>query len=115
MGRGISAESWRLIDQADAVAQRRAPGHKKATARREPRHAAVRPPRFRDTVVVMTPLPRRRADTRKNMIVSTMALPEALHQRLAIAAVEDRSAITALVRDAVEQWLERRDRKRKAR
>ena len=71
--------------------------------------------RFRDTVFVMTPLPRRRAETREGKVVTTVALPEELHQRLAIAAVEDRAAITALMRDAISEWLERRDRKRRPR
>jgi hypothetical protein len=46
------------------------------------------------------------------MIVSTMALPEDLHRRLAIAAVEDRIAMTELVRRALADWLDRRDKGR---
>ena len=115
MGRGISAESWRLIDQTYAVAQRRAPGHKKAPSLREPRHAAVRPPRFRDTVVVMANTIRRRAETREGMVTTTIALPRELHQKLAIAAIEDNAAITELARNAISEWLERRDKKRRPR
>jgi hypothetical protein len=44
------------------------------------------------------------------MVVTTVALEADLHQRLAIAAVEERAAITELVRQAVREWLERRER-----
>jgi len=53
-----------------------------------------------------------RAKTREGMIVTTIALDEDLHRRLAIAAVEDGAALTELVRQALGEWLDRR-RKRK--
>jgi hypothetical protein len=46
------------------------------------------------------------------MIVSTMALPEELHRRLAVAALEDRIAMTEVVRRALGDWLDRRDKAR---
>ena len=58
---------------------------------------------------------KRRADTRQGMIVTTIALAPELHRRLAIAAVEDRAAITELVRAALAEWLDRRERKQNAR
>lgn len=58
---------------------------------------------------------RQRAESRENMIVSTMALPEALHTRLAIAGVEDRMAMAEIVRAAVAEWLDRRAKARRKR
>jgi predicted transcriptional regulator len=52
---------------------------------------------------------KRRAESRKGMVVTTVALDPELHHRLAIAAVEERAAITELVRQAVAEWLARRD------
>ena len=56
---------------------------------------------------------KKRASTREGMVVTTVALPEDLHQRLAIAAVEERAAITELVRQLVTAWLDQRERKRR--
>lgn len=56
---------------------------------------------------------KKRAETREGMVVTTVALEDELHRRLAIAAVEDRAAITEIVRQAVREWLSRRDRKGK--
>jgi hypothetical protein len=53
---------------------------------------------------------RKRAETREGMRVTTMALPEDLHRKLAIAALEDNTVMTELVRQAVTEWLERRKR-----
>jgi hypothetical protein len=46
------------------------------------------------------------------MVVTTIALPEDLHRSLTIAAIEDRTVMTELVRKAVVRWLEARDRRR---
>jgi len=46
------------------------------------------------------------------MVVTTIALEPDLHRRLAVAALDERAAMTVLVRQAVEEWLERRDRKK---
>jgi hypothetical protein len=54
---------------------------------------------------------KRRAESREGMVVFTVALEPELHRRLAIAAVEDRAAIVVIVREAVTDWLERRERK----
>jgi hypothetical protein len=49
------------------------------------------------------------------MVTTTIALPRELHQKLAIAAIEDNAALTELARNAISEWLERRDRKRRPR
>lgn len=54
---------------------------------------------------------KKRAASREGMVVTSVALDEELHRRLAVAAVEERAALTELVRQAVREWLERRDRK----
>ncbi len=51
---------------------------------------------------------KKRAESRKDMVVTTIALDRALHQRLAIAAVEDNLALTEVVRQAAREWLDRR-------
>lgn len=58
---------------------------------------------------------KKRAKTREGMVVTSVALDQALHRRLAIAAVEDNAALTELVRQAVKEWLDKRDRQRKGR
>ena len=58
---------------------------------------------------------RKRAATREGMVVTTVALGEEVHQRLAIAALEGRTVMTELVRQAVAEWLERRERKPRGR
>ncbi len=42
------------------------------------------------------------------MVITSVALDQKLHRRLAIAAVEDNAAITEVVRQAVREWLDRR-------
>jgi len=61
-------------------------------------------------VVVMR---KRRAPTREGMVVTTVAMPPDLHEQLAIAAVKERAAMTELIRQAVKEWLERREKKQK--
>ena len=56
---------------------------------------------------------KKRAETREGMVVTSVAFDQELHRRLAIAAVEDNAALTELVRVAVGEWLDRRDRERK--
>jgi hypothetical protein len=46
------------------------------------------------------------------MVVTTVAFPGELHRRLAVAAIEDRTVMTELVRKAVTRWLAARDRGR---
>ncbi len=60
-------------------------------------------------------MPKKRAQSREGMVVTTVALEKELHQRLAIAAVEDNAALTELVRRAISDWLFRREQKRKRR
>ncbi len=45
------------------------------------------------------------------MRVTTVALAEEVHRRLAIAALEERTVMTELVRQAVAEWLEKREKK----
>jgi len=49
------------------------------------------------------------------MVVTTVALDPTLHRKLAIAAIEENAAITELVRQAVQEFLERRERQGKGR
>ena len=49
----------------------------------------------------------RRAESREDMIVTTVALPEALHKQLAGAAKRLGTVMTELVRQAVSEWLQR--------
>ncbi len=58
---------------------------------------------------------KKRAESREGMVVTSVALDQKLHRRLAIAAVEENAALTELVRQAVREWLDRRDRMRKGR
>lgn len=58
---------------------------------------------------------KKRAESREGMVVTSVALEQDLHRRLAIAAVQDNAAITELVRQAVKEWLDKRDRQRKGR
>lgn len=52
---------------------------------------------------------KRRAASREGMVVTNVALEKKLHRRLAIAALDEEAAITHLVREAVREWLDRRD------
>jgi hypothetical protein len=45
------------------------------------------------------------------MVVTTLALPPALHKRLAVAALEERAASAELIREAITEWLDRRKRR----
>lgn len=45
------------------------------------------------------------------MVVTTVALPPALHRRLVLAALEENAASAELIREAVEEWLDRRKRR----
>ena len=58
---------------------------------------------------------KRRAESREGMIQTSVAFTPDMHQRLAIAAVEERAALVELIRDAVRDYLDRRDRKRRGR
>jgi predicted transcriptional regulator len=54
---------------------------------------------------------KRRAESREGMVVTTVALPPVLHRRLAMAALEENAASAELIREAVEEWLDRRKRR----
>jgi predicted transcriptional regulator len=60
-------------------------------------------------------MPKRRAESRKGMIVTTIALPPELHKKLAIAAIEDGAASAEIIRVAVTEWLTRRTRDKRGR
>ena len=53
-------------------------------------------------------MPKKRAESREGMIVTTVAFEASLHRRLAIAGIEENAALTEIVRQAVEEWLQRR-------
>jgi hypothetical protein len=54
-----------------------------------------------------------RAKSREGMKVTTWAAPASLHRRLAVAAVEESTVMSEIVRQAVKEWLDRRNRKRR--
>ncbi len=45
------------------------------------------------------------------MVVTTVAFPKELHRRLAITALEENAASAELIREAVQQFLDKRDAK----
>jgi hypothetical protein len=49
------------------------------------------------------------------MVVTTCALEEKQHRALRLAAVEEGTVLTELIRRAVEEWLDRRERRRRRR
>ena len=53
----------------------------------------------------MEPQRRRRAPSREGMKVTTIALPIAMHQRLARLALANGTVITQLVREAIAEYL----------
>jgi Arc/MetJ-type ribon-helix-helix transcriptional regulator len=54
---------------------------------------------------------KRRAESREGMVITTVALPPVLHRRLVLAALEENAASAELIREAVEEWLDRRKRR----
>ncbi len=56
---------------------------------------------------------KRKAKTREGMVMTTVGFPGALHRRLMLAALEENAAAAELIRDAVGEMLDRRDRKGK--
>ncbi len=58
---------------------------------------------------------KRRAESRKGMIQSSIAFTPDMHRRLALAALEERVTIMQIIREAVTVFLDRRDAKRKGR
>ena len=56
---------------------------------------------------------RERAASRKGMVGSTFWLPETLHRRVALAALEDRKAVAVVIREALRLWLAERRKTRK--
>ena len=57
---------------------------------------------------------KKQATSREGMIVFSVALPAALHRRLAIKGLDERIAMAEMVRRAVSEYLDR-DRKGGAR
>ncbi len=58
---------------------------------------------------------KRKAESREGMIITTVALPPELHRRLVLAALDENAAAAELIRQAVQEWLDRRERERKGR
>ena len=52
---------------------------------------------------------KRRAANRADMVMTTVAFPPDLYRRLAIAALDEHAAIAQLIREAVTEWMRRRD------
>ncbi len=58
---------------------------------------------------------KKRAQSREGMTVTTIAFEPTLYRRLHLAAFDEKAAINELVRQAVGEWLDRRDTRRKGR
>jgi len=56
---------------------------------------------------------KRRAESREGMVVTTLAMPSLLHRRLMIAALEENAAAVEIIRQAVSEFLDRREHKHK--
>lgn len=54
---------------------------------------------------------KKRAESREGMVVTTVALSPDLHRRLALAALEENAAAAELIREAVKDYLDRREKK----
>ena len=52
---------------------------------------------------------KRRAASRADMVMTTVAFPPGLYRRLAIAALDEHAAIAELIREAVAEWMRRRE------
>lgn len=55
---------------------------------------------------------KRRAESRDGMIMLSIGLPKDLHRELAIAGLDDNASMNALVREAIQDWLARREKQR---
>jgi predicted transcriptional regulator len=58
---------------------------------------------------------KRRAQSREGWIITTIALPPELHRRLMLAALDEHATGTELVRDALQEFLDRREQQQKER
>ncbi len=58
---------------------------------------------------------KKRAQSREGMTVTTVAFESGLYRRLYLAAFDEKAAISELVRQAVGEWLDQRDTRRKGR
>jgi len=56
---------------------------------------------------------KKRASTREGMITLTVAMEPALHRRLAIAGLDENSSMNELIRQAIREFLDRRNLKDK--
>ena len=56
-----------------------------------------------------------RAESRTDMITTSVALDRELHRRLAFAAIEERTVMTEMMRQAIREWLDRREKRAKGR
>lgn len=66
--------------------------------------------RYYGTVQPMAKL--RRADTRKGMTVTTVALDKDLHRRLRLASVETKIPLTEILRTAAAAWINAWEKRR---
>ena len=51
-------------------------------------------------------------ESREGMVVLSIGLPKALHRKLAIAGLDENASMNELVRDAIQEWLARQEKKR---
>jgi len=55
---------------------------------------------------------KRRAESREGMVVLSIGLPKDLHRKLAIAGLDENASMNELIRDAIQEWLKRREKER---
>ena len=55
---------------------------------------------------------KRRAESRKGMVTLNVALEKDMHRELAIAGLDENASMNELIRDAVKEWLGRREKER---
>jgi hypothetical protein len=91
---GKTIRAWLREKYPRPAGEQHAPWHLTATQERTLREQFASRPR--------------RAVSREHMVVTTVALPEQMHARLARAARRESLALTEAMRQAVAEWLARR-------
>ena len=53
-------------------------------------------------------MPKKRAESRKGMVVTTVALNRGLHRRLVLTGLDTNTTLNELIRQALREWLGRK-------
>ena len=53
-------------------------------------------------------MPKKRAESRKGMVVTTVALERNLHRRLVLTGLDTNTTLNKLIRQALREWLGRK-------